>query len=404
LPALEGAAELEYSAGSRRAAPLLDRIVQLHPENPTAHAMLGVLEYRRHDCGSAVRHFRAAKETISAQPAALAQFGTCLADLQQFEEALPVFQRVLDLQPADSRSRYNLAVIQLSAHHPQDAITTLRPLLEVSQPDADVLDLASSAYEQAGDTPTAVGLLRQAIVIDPKKVKYYVDFATISFAHQSFQVGVDIMNVGLKENPRSAPLYVARGVLYIQLGQYDRGEADFESANKIDPRQTSAAVAEGLAQVQQSNLEEALVTVRLQLKNHPQDAFLYYVEAQALFQQNGDPASSEFRQALEAAKRSVQLRTDFVLARDLLSSLYLKSGEVAQAIAHSRRALLENPSDQEALYHLIQALRKSKDKGIQDDLPALVKRLAVLREESRNSEAAENRYKLYEPAATESAK
>jgi hypothetical protein len=63
----------------------------------------------------------------------------------------------------------------------------------------------------------------------------------------------------------------------------------------------------------------------------------------------------------------------------------------------SRRALQENPSDQEALYHLIQALRKNKDpKG---ELPALVKRLAEVRQQSRSTEAAQNRYKLYEPAA-----
>src|SRR6185312_17086909 len=104
----------------------------------------------------------------------------------------------------------------------------------------------------------AVALLRQAIVLDPKKVKYYVDFAAISFTHQSFQVGIDMVDVGLKENPSAAQLFVARGVLLIQLGQYEKAEADFERANQLDPKQTSGAVAEGLAQMQQSNLDQAL--------------------------------------------------------------------------------------------------------------------------------------------------
>ena len=91
------------------------------------------------------------------------------------------------------------------------------------------------------------------------------------------------------------------------------------------------------------------------------------------------------------------MRPDFALASDLLGNLYLKSGEIEKSIAQSRRALRENPSDQEALYHLIQALRKRKDRKAQEELPALVKRLAALRAESRNAEAAANRYKLYEP-------
>ena len=397
LPALEGAAELEYNRGGSRAGVLLDHIVHLSPENSTAHAMLGVLAYKRHACAQAVKHFDVSREAISSQPAALAEYGSCLVDLGQPEAALPVFENLLRLEPSNAHIRYNLAVVQLAGHRAPDAIRTLQPLVEDARPDPDVLDLASSAYEETGDTPTAVKLLRQAIVLDPKKVRYYVDFATISFAHQSFEVGVDMMNVGLKETPEAAPLYVARGILYIQLGEYDKGERDFASANRLDPRQTSASVAEGLAELQQSNRDQALSTVRSQIEHHPQDAFLPYLEGQILFERGADPGTAEFNQAVRAANRSLELRPDFVLASDLLANLYLKSGEIEKSIAQSRRALRENSSDQEALYHLIQALRKTKDSKAREELPVLVKRLAALRAESRNREAAANRYKLYEP-------
>ncbi|HEX3107237.1 MAG TPA: tetratricopeptide repeat protein, partial [Terriglobales bacterium] len=359
LPALEGAAELEYQAESKRALPLLERVVKLRPDDPTANAMLGVVKFKQHDCASAVEHFRASWQLTSSQPAALAQYGTCLMNLDKAEDAVPVFQRLLALQPDDSHSRYNLAVVQLAAHNPNGAVETLEPLLSAAQPDSEILDLASSAYEESGDTPKAVALLRQAIVLDPKKIKYYVDFAAISFTHQSFQVGVDMIDVGLKENSNAAQLFVARGVLLIQLGQYERAEADFEKASQLDPTQSSGAVAEGLAQMQQSNLDQALTTVRGRLKDHPNDAFLYYLEADILFQKSADPGTPEFKDAIAAASRAEQLRSDFVLAYDLLGNLYLKSGEIDKSIVQSRRALAENSSDQEALYHLIQALRQS---------------------------------------------
>ena len=213
---VEGAAELEYSAGSSRAVPLLNRIVKLRPEEPTSHAMLGVLAYRQHDCASAVRHFKASQQVISSQPVALAQYGSCLIDLQRPEDAVAVFQTIQNLRPQDPHARYNLAVVQYSAHQAKDAIATLQPLLQAQPLDPDVLDLASSAYEETGDTPTAATLLRQAIVLDPGKPRYYIDFAAISFNHESFQVGVDMVSAGLKRNPKAAPLYVARGILYIQ--------------------------------------------------------------------------------------------------------------------------------------------------------------------------------------------
>ena len=396
LPALQGAAQLNYEAGSVRAIPLLNRILHQMPNDVTSHAMLAFLSFRQHDCETAVKHFSQSVELISSQPAALAAYGSCLIDLGRPQEAILQFQQLVAKFPEDGRARYSLAVAQLSAHNSQQALDTLKPLLDEKAPDPDALDVASSAYEELGGTPKAVELLRQAIVTNPKKAKYYLDFATLSFNHQSFQVGIDMLNTGLATLPNVASLYVARGILYIQLAQYDKGQADFQTATRLDPGQTSGAVAQGMAQIQQSNLDEALTTVKSQLKSHPQEAFLYYLKAQILVQKGAQAGDAEFKEAVSAANRAVQLNPEFVLPRDILGSLYLKSGQLNLAIEQCRAALHGNSSDQEALYHLIQALRQS-GKGSKSEMAELVKRLAELRQQSRQHEAMENKYKLYEP-------
>jgi len=53
------------------------------------------------------------------------------------------------------------------------------------------------------DTPRAVSLLRQAIIASPKNPKYYVDFATLSYNHDSYQVGIDMIDAGLTQLPKS---------------------------------------------------------------------------------------------------------------------------------------------------------------------------------------------------------
>jgi tetratricopeptide (TPR) repeat protein len=400
LPALEGAAQLEYQAGSARAVLLLNRILKQRPDEPTSHAMLADLAYKQRDCATTARHFARAGQVISSQPAALGEYASCLLELRRADEAIPVFREMVALMPGDLRPRYDLAVAQVDGHHAKDALETLEPLLQANPPDSDVLDLAATAYEDEGNTPKAVELLRQAIVANPKKARYYVDFATISFNHQSFQVGVDMVNAGLQQLPDAAELYVARGIMYIQLAQYEKGEADFQTATRLDPGQTSGAVAQGMAQIQQSNLEEALATVNAQLKSHPQDPFLHYLKAQILMQKGTAAGSAEFRQAIASATRATELKPDFVLPRDILASLYLKSGQFDQAVEQCRLALKGNASDQEALYHLIQALRQS-GKGSKSEMAELVKRLGELRQQSRSAEALNNRYKLYEPGKAE---
>jgi tetratricopeptide (TPR) repeat protein len=400
LPALEGAVQLEYQSDSAHAIPHLNRILQQRPNDLTAHAMLAVSSYKQHDCATAVKHFEQSKELISSQPSAMAEYGICLMDLDRPQDAAAIFQQLVVQYPDNAHARFALANAQLTAHQQKEAVQTLEPLLEAKEPDPDILALASSAYEAQGDTPKAVQLLHQAIVANPGKVKYYLDFATLSFTHQSFQVGIDMLNVGLKQLPKEASLYVARGVLYIQMAQYDKGEADFQTATRLNPRESSGAIAQGMAQIQQSNLDDALNTVNAQIKVHPTEAFLYYLKAQILIQKGTAPETPEFKEAIVAATRATKLNPDFTLARDILGNLYLKSGQYDLAIVQCRAALRANPSDQESLYHLIQALRQS-GKGSKTEMAELVKRLADLRRESREQEGAANRYKLYEvePAA-----
>jgi hypothetical protein len=62
--------------------------------------------------------------------------------------------------------------------------------------------------------------------------------------------------------------------------------------------------------------------------------------------------------------------------------------------------LIGDPKDQTALYHLIQALRKS---GETAEIPELLKRLAELRAQSNREESEHNRYKLVERGGSSAA-
>jgi tetratricopeptide (TPR) repeat protein len=159
-----------------------------------------------------------------------------------------------------------LASVQLTDHKAQDALVTLQPLLESKAPDAETLELAATAYEDARDTPKAVSTLRQAIILDPRNVNLYLDFANVAFNHQSFQVGIDVLTDGLGVLPTASPLYLARGVLYVQLADYDKAEVEFEKAYELDPNQSLSSAAQGLAAVQEHDFDRALATVRRSAK------------------------------------------------------------------------------------------------------------------------------------------
>ena len=392
LPALKGAAELEYDAGRPDAVPLLEHILRLRPHDETSHAMLAVLAYKSGDCDKAVAHFSESGPILYSQPEALRAYGACLLKLKQTDKAVEIFQALLKLQGDDPRARQSLAAVQLTAGQTQNALATLQPLLDVD-PDVRTMQLAAAIYEANHDTPNAVKILRQAIVKDPRNTGLYVDFADMAMNHQSFQTGIEMVDAGLKLQPASAELYLARGVLYVQLAEFDRAEADFEKAEQLDPRQGLSAAAQGMVAEErnQNDPGQALATVQAKLAKKPGDAFLWYLQAAILSQKAPDPGSTEFNQGLTSAQKAVTLDPSLTAAHNVLAKFYLDSGQNALAVKECRLVLEQSPADQTALYHLVIALRKT---GEQAEIPELLKRLAKARQDATRQEAERNRYKL----------
>ncbi len=392
ISALQGVAELEYEASDPAGIPVLEHLLRLQPDDQTSHAMLAVLEYQQGDCSDAVIHFAKAAELFKSRIPALNAYGTCLVKLKRFTKANDVFSEALDIDPQDRRQRQVLASVQLMAQEPDKAIATLAPLLGDGA-DAASLDLASAAYENAHLTEKAVSAVRQAILLDPQDVSLYVDFAVLSAAHQSFQVGIDVVNDGISLLPNAAPLYFARGVLYVQLAQYEKAQVDFDKAFDLDPSQSLSVAAQSLAAVEDNDLGAALSGVEQKLARKPDDPILLYMQADILAQQGAEPGSPEFATAVKSAKKAVEIRPGLGPAHGVLAKLYLQSGQYQQAVAECRTTLQIDPDDQSAVYHLIQALRKSEKSS---EIPELLKRLALLRQQAATREREQYRYKLIE--------
>jgi len=392
LQALKGAAQIEFDAGSAAGIPLLERILRTRPTDLTAHGMLAILEYQQGNCVAALPHFEKAVSLFDSKPAALHAYAACLVKQKRLDEATEVLRRSVALSPENAQERRLLASIQLMAQQPHEALVTLSPLLSTN-PDAQTLELASQSYELTHDTEKAVDALRQAILLDPADTNLYVDFAVISAKHQSVPVGINVVNDGINLQPKAAPLYFARGMLYVQLSEYEKAQTDFDTAYKLDPMQSLTAAAQGLTAVQQNDLGRALAGVREKLAVRPNDPILLYLQADIIAQQDPEPGTAEFRTAMNSAKRAVALNPALGPAHTSLAKLYMVAQQYPEAAAEFHKALDIDPTDQTALYHLIQALRKTDQKG---QIPDLLKQYALLRQQATNKKREENRVKLVE--------
>ena len=395
VAALEAAAQLEFQAGSPEALPFLEKLLRLNPDDQTSHAMTAALAFQRKDCATTVAHYEKSPQVVVNDIPALSQFGACLVHLNRAAEALSAYQRIAELRPQDMEALYYLGLAQYGAHHYEDAIHTLLPLTEdgPEKQRAIALNLIAAVYEDDQQTPAAVAALQKAIALDPANSDNYLDLATLSLDHGAFKLGVDVLNAGLHAVPDSARLYLERGVLEVQLEQYDEANADFRKAAALNPLQNYSSVALGISLLQENKPGESVRVVRQRLAKAPSDPTFNYLLAELLIRTGVKPGTPSFQEAKAAAQRAVRSKPDFTLAQDILTELYLRSGEAGLAEATARLALKSDPNDQSALYHLIVCLR---GKGDQTELPQLVQRLADVTSGLREQEKARNRFRLVE--------
>jgi tetratricopeptide (TPR) repeat protein len=179
----------------------------------------------------------------------------------------------------------------------------------------------------------------------------------------------------------------------VQLADYDKAQADLAKAYELEPNESLTAAAQGLLAVQQNDLDRAMSDVKERLKTKPNDPLLLYLQADVLTQKGAEPGTADFQLAMLSAKRAVALRPTLAAARAVLAKLYLQSGKNQEAAEQSRKALGIDPKDQTSLYRLIQALRKT---GKTEQVPELLKRLALLRQQSAKEQKQHSRFTLVE--------
>ncbi len=389
LPALEGAAQIDFAQHRAETIPLLERVLAEQPGDPTANAMLATMLRSEGRCTEALPHFASSQALFRTRPDLLQAYGSCLAGTGDLPSALLVYKQLLETNPDDT-SRYDVALLQWKTHDAAGALDTLAPLLSGVH-HVPALALASRIHEEAGETPEAVSLLREAILRSPEETENYLDFAAIAFAHASFQVGVDVLNAGLQRLPDSAPLLVARGVLEVQLSKTEAAIADFEEAHRRDPNLSFATDAIGILHSQQHLSAESLALFESQANLHRDDPLLQYLLAEQLAESGAHAAPAQLERAIAAAKRAVTLDPKYQAAHDLLAVLYVRSNQFKLAIEQAEAALAIDPNDQEALY---QELLSRRRLGETAKIGALTARLNDARRTNAEKQQRIGRYSL----------
>ena len=414
VPALKNLGVNEYDAGRYADARAhFTQALQLAPADEIAHLYLAELDYRAKKTAAALAHYEKTGARFTQNPVWTAHYGAALLAAGRTREAAAVLDRISPPDPvgwfeagvalgqagahaqaarmfAAARKGYkdpyvpgyNEALMRIEAGDDAGAIRVAQELITEGRATAELYNLASRALVGAGRIEEAYDALRQATRLQPKAAENYVDLATICVEHDNFDLGLEIVDIGLGELPDSWVLRLQRGVLLAMKGLMTDAEKEFETARRLAPAQAVPYAALGMVWIQGGQTEKAVEVLRAELPRR-KDHVVPYIFAVALLRSGVEAASPAAAEALSALRASIRADPSFAPAHAELGRLLLKRDELEAAIQELEKASTLDPASTPALYALSQAYRK---KGDTARAQALLSRVSTLNAKERGDD------------------
>lgn len=409
VPSLKNLAINEFNLNHlSKSQELLDRAASIAPDDPVVQLYLGHIAYSRHKYESSKAHLSSSGRILETQPNAIpelidsylktnnkksavdlvrnSQIGAMpaatqfrvafiLADFGLFKEASPIFKSVMRLAPSSYDAAFDLAICSYQLDNFARAIEILENLKTTNHNSAELEILLADALERAGRTDRAVTELKEATILEPKNQDAYLDLADICVNHNSPELGMEIINVGLRNIADSSRLLFARGVLHAMNDQTELAASDFEAARKLTPDASYSYAGLALNYFRSGNVKPAIELLRARISATPNDFMLQYMLGRALMQAGADVGAKEFVEAQTAFEKSVELNPKFHASRVELGETYLSEKRFGDAVLELEKAHQLDPKDRAACAQLFIAYRKLGRTREADQVLAELKKL-----------------------------
>lgn len=405
-PALKNLAINEYDAERPAAARgHLEQVLRLAPADEIANLYLGEIHYAAGRLAAALAHYEKSGHRYAQDPRWTLHYGRSLLGAGRKQEAVAVlddlpaadgaslfeagvalgqagapaeaarfFGRARPRHPDAYAAGYNETLMRIEAGDNEGAIKVVQELMAAGNARAELYNIAARAYEGAGRVQEAYDALRQATRLEPEAPENYIDLAMICVDHGNFDLGLEIVDIGLRQVPGSWVLYIQRGVLLAMKGLMGEAEKEFDTARRRAPDQPVPYAALGMAWIQSGQTEKAVAVLRGELARR-KDHVVPYIFAVALVRSGVDPASPAGAEAVAALRASIKANPRFAPARADLGRLLLKRDRVDLAIRELEQAVALDPDNTPALYALAQAYRKKGEVARAQEMLARVSTL-----------------------------
>lgn len=288
------------------------------------------------------------------------QTGSVLTRRGKFTQALPHLLAARGRVTNEYAAEFNLAICYVAMDQPRNAIPILTQLRSHAHDNADVNNLLAQAYVGDSQNEKALESLKRAASFTPANEKLYMFVADACMGKQAYPLGIQVVELGLKNLPDSSQLHFERGMFLTLMDRFDDARSDLELARKLAPDSEVAYIAGAEEAMYSGNVAEAVRISREGIaKAHHNFLFLLLtLFGEASLRSGITPGQKEFAEARQALEAAVADRPNYPSSQLSLGKVYLLSGRTSDAILHLEKARALSPGNAAVYSNLAAAYRK----------------------------------------------
>jgi len=244
--------------------------IRINPNLAVAHLHLGLAMQAQGEKDGLTELAQASQ--IAPQNTVIAiEYGKALAASGQDEQAIPVFEHVLELDPASPAASYQLALALQRSSKVQEAILLLKKVVATEPNNAEAMTNLGMALCQAQLANDAVPVLQRAVALAPESVTAHQDLAAAYVQLSQFSDAVSELHQAIKLAPDQPQLHYNLGLAFKM--QDDAAEAipELQTAERLDLSAPEAPYLLGVLYMQAGRYEEAAREMNLSLKLRPEN-------------------------------------------------------------------------------------------------------------------------------------